>query len=823
MNLKKIFYISIFMLIPSLVLADQTITGTASAGNLSVTVQDDGRMNVERYDGTNWESQIFGGSSKGSHLRINGSKCRLGYFSGTSATLVSNTQSGNTITTIWSCLDNSQVKQETTYIDGNAYIGLKWTITNTSAETLSDLRFFHGEDTYLRGSDSGSGLWESASHSVGVTKQVPPSSGNWQKLTLQGITEPYGYDSQSYYQVYMNIDSGALSNTLDTNEGTDNGYALEWRTETLDSSSSWIIRAYEKFGDVSAGGLLVSPPIAAEVGAGDSVDITYVVTNNTVSSEDANFALSMDLEGWSASLISPSSLVTIPAGESREVVVRVDAPSDANLEDTCRVTLTATGTTSSNDFCSVTVNQVITIFDSYALWNTFLGQKNIAELLNNSNEAIDVTLRVLDISGQTLATETIQLAANEQRDIVVNNISGVTSDSYGTIALETDSSAFTARMSYYGDSIFAAEGDSNYPSSFSHSLPFISELEGNSYSLYNTMDPSGKGNAVPQWISVVNLDSSEKSYALERYDIEGTLLSTESFSLASFARIDVEAGHINPGLGNVGLNKLVPTDTSAPYISATIRYGTETELDGSIRYVFANSHIALTKNEVYIISMPRASESKYGTISNTLNSTNWLEIANIADQEATMTVDYISDAGESLGTDTITLPPLGQRHLFANSYLGVEKVGYVKITSDHMDSILGLSNQYFGNDTTIASYSMPLRESSDLDAVGSYNLYLNAKNWLKLINLESTDTVVTLNVYPNSQITQASASTTTITIPALGEYDLALHDLPNLSNDQYGILTVNTSNNEDVLASQLRINYNSNMSGIDWSIAYPID
>jgi len=248
---------------PPALAASQVIGGVASEGNLRIRVEDSGQMGVERYASGDWVSQIYSASpgSKGSALHVNGALYPLGYFMydsgwseiGTAGTPVSNTTVGNTITTVWTA-GSTTITQTTQYTNGNPFYRLQWQITNTSGGALNDLRFFHGEDTYLVGGDNGAGFWDGANNIVGVYKTV---AGNQQRMSLQGVTTPAYYQSESFDAVLIAGGAGRLTNAINPDEGTDNGYAMEWDNPTLAAGATWTIVAYESFVSGAVGALNV--------------------------------------------------------------------------------------------------------------------------------------------------------------------------------------------------------------------------------------------------------------------------------------------------------------------------------------------------------------------------------------------------------------------------------------------------------------------------------------------------------------------------------------------------------------------------------------
>ncbi|PDW05012.1 Ig-like domain-containing protein [Candidatus Viridilinea mediisalina] len=243
---------------PAYASTTEVIGGEEVAGTLRVTVFDDGRMNVERYSGTAWVRQVFGNRAKDSALHIAGSRYTMGgYYAGTRVTGLVNVRTDNVITSTMRAGSDVEIVQITSYTAGRAFYNLEWQITNLSENPLTDLRFFHGMDTYLDGGDNGAGWWDGASNSIGVSKVT---SGIEQRMALRGLTPPHAYESRRYSTVNGSVNAGALQNEIDPRETTDNGYAMEWRLASLAPGATWVVRAQEIF---LAGELLEAPVITA--------------------------------------------------------------------------------------------------------------------------------------------------------------------------------------------------------------------------------------------------------------------------------------------------------------------------------------------------------------------------------------------------------------------------------------------------------------------------------------------------------------------------------------------------------------------------------
>ena len=269
--------------------AEENLGGVATLGDLRVHVRDTpagssglntGIFTIYRYNGSTWQQQIYGPYSKDQRLYVDGTGYRFGNYYGATGqpqfTATSNVKSGNTITTTWT-QGSLQMVQYITYDPGNAFYYLRWEITNNGSSPLADLRFFHGEDTYLAGGDSGQGFWNASTNSIGSQKLA---GGTLQRMVLQGVTTPYAYESRNFSNVVTSVNNNALTNAIDPNL-IDNGYALEWRAASLGVGETWTIRAIEKFTSSNADTVLVLAPTLTECEAGQVCQMQFTVENVT--------------------------------------------------------------------------------------------------------------------------------------------------------------------------------------------------------------------------------------------------------------------------------------------------------------------------------------------------------------------------------------------------------------------------------------------------------------------------------------------------------------------------------------------------------------
>lgn len=344
----------------TLVSANTTLGGVPAEGNLKITIYDSGRIAVYRYITGAWQEQIYSGDNKGSRLEIKGVGYSLGYYAGTPAALVSNIKVSDTkITSVW-VAGGTRITLDTTYQPGASYFGMQWTITNESGGSLSDLRFFHGEDTYFYNSDYGGGFWDAPNNTVGVQKTI---SGQLMRMSLQAITVPYAYDSMYFGTVWSNVGVGALTSYIDSLDSTDNGYALEWRNASMQNGETWTISTYEKFADVAIGSVSVTAPTQTDCSIGSTCSLTFTVTNISQASATVSLSVNSSQTDWNAQILTPVSPVVIQVGSSQQVNVQVSIPASAMDGAIGNVTLSASDGTNT----AIDVAAVIAVSNTYTI------------------------------------------------------------------------------------------------------------------------------------------------------------------------------------------------------------------------------------------------------------------------------------------------------------------------------------------------------------------------------------------------------------------------------------------------------------------------
>lgn len=437
----------------------------------------------------------------------------------------------------------------------------------------------------------------------------------------------------------------------------------------------------------------------------------------------------------------------------------------------------------------------------YVAWNGFLGMENTLEVINKSATPGRVTYSLHDISGARTHSQELLLPAKSERQVSLNTLPGFAPQSYGLLKIEVPDelkNSIDGGMLFYRATAGQAPGESSYD--FAYGVPFLRPNYGESAAAFNTIQPSANpaesGNLVSQWLSIVNLNAtSEKIFTIKRYSQSGEQLSSQKVTIPQLGRVDLEAGHQNPGPGFIGLIRIIPKDSLSPYLAQVHRYGEPAVTAGNQGYQFAFP----------LFSRPANGETQYVSIANTPGADNWLELANASSSRVRVRVNFYDQQGISLQKRDLNLAPYAQEHLSASTLLPAGTIGFAKVVPDTNGSIIGESMYYFRNQLTgsiEATFASPLRQALGKSLYGNYNLERNMKNELRFSNVSNAEQQVRVLVYD-----PAGAFRTKIyDLAARSSLQLSLDDpaLFGLLPNSAGVITIEFDNKGDIFSELVR-------------------
>lgn len=395
---------------------------------------------------------------------------------------------------------------------------------------------------------------------------------------------------------------------------------------------------------------------------------------------------------------------------------------------------------------------------TYTLWNGFLDMDNILELINIGDSLMTVNVELYSIEGNLETSQYVYIPAQGQFDLILNDLPGFKKNSYGIIKINFDGE-LDGRLFYYKRDIAEFE--------FAFAMPLSSPSKGRKYVSFNTYNPtfnSGEAaNLVYNWLSIVNLSNSPKSYIVKKYGHAGNLLATNTYLVPAFGRTDLESGHINPGPNNVGQNEIIPLDENAPYLALLTRYG-DALPPGSVGANFSFATAVESKS-------PSSAETVL-SISRREGGDNWVEIINTLDQNVNTSVWFFNSNGSNVGFEEFVLSPYAQKHIWVPTYLSKDDFGFAVVVPGVSNSIIAQSMNYFRGESSgsiLGVYTSQGRALGRSLVFGSYNLYLGMKNYLRISNPWPENTNVLLKISPNEAVF-------TMPISAFGTIEVPLHN-----------------------------------------------
>ncbi|PKN58898.1 MAG: hypothetical protein CVU56_03490, partial [Deltaproteobacteria bacterium HGW-Deltaproteobacteria-14] len=316
---------------------DPLLIAVGSRGSVAVWICQPSPKNIQY--------QYYGMNAWGTNIWLNGTDTAQHYvtnYYGSTNRLTAGSQTIThvgalwTVTTVMGLASAAQLKQVITYQDGSYNYKIRWELANTSATTYSDVRLFHGGDTYFGGDDSARSWWNPSQNMVYVNNSQFLTSG------IMGFYGAPATPATHYFSGHYSTGRSLAMSTArlnDTNNSSyvDAGYQLEWDRATLAPGATWIIEAFEAWTDptyvqVLAPADQLSPP-------GATTSLSFGVHNLDTSSHTFTLSAASDL-GWTTTLAGDAE-ITVPGLSQANVDVQIAIPAGATIDSVGKVTVTA--------------------------------------------------------------------------------------------------------------------------------------------------------------------------------------------------------------------------------------------------------------------------------------------------------------------------------------------------------------------------------------------------------------------------------------------------------------------------------------------------
>ena len=474
---------------------------------------------------------------------------------------------------------------------------------------------------------------------------------------------------------------------------------------------------------------------------------------------------------------------------------------------------------------------------AYVKFNTFLGQWNFAELINQATIAKSVDLTIYNLYGQEMITRTFVVPANSEVDVDINSLitfacgvlksncdgfedlSATTNapnglghpdgvvDTYGLVKLAFNDSDPNARL--LGRMSFYRPNEDGATYSFAFAREFRNPTRGITYGTANTYDPQGMGNLVPNWAEVINFEDVYKSFTINIYDQKGLKKYTKSFTLPPLGELDVQAGHEfvdenGKVAEGVFLVEVVPNDFSARYFLSVSRYSSNSPggVDpGTYNYAFAIEGLTGTREPLY--APIRSHLSGVQGVASSTAVTNWVEVANVGSGYAFVTLTFRDANGNVIDQATDWLAPKSQHHYNASALLPKGTSGSVQVNSDSPVIVQSLSYIHGAQNDLQSGFVVPGRTRARAEQAGTINSFLQMQNVLDVFSTATS----TVNMFFNISSFHGTTYSGAFDLGQNSTAAISINNNPtvNFPANTYGALLLTSGGEGQSLSQVLRV------------------
>ncbi|MFN8389804.1 MAG: transglutaminase family protein [Bdellovibrionota bacterium] len=421
--------------------------------------------------------------------------------------------------------------------------------------------------------------------------------------------------------------------------------------------------------------------------------------------------------------------------------------------------------------------------------NGFLGQVNIATVLNHQSTPLGVTMEYRDQDGMLRGQVSFSLPALLKRDIIVNDL-GLKQDSYGTVCVFTDAGSpngWSGGMTIYKRRNNVGPWNPSDEFDFALYYPFQSPQTGRSnWSINtNTVGTDGLG-TVANWIRIADAvagDSRGVTGALVFYDIDGNPLSAQLVRVPDGGRVDF-AAHAAIGAHKIGQAEFVPDDLTQEYYIETTRYFYEGVGASSEKFYTAFS----------LPNRPLTGAVVTGKAAVLPNQLGVVEMINGSDASLNASLKFFNAQGSVSGSSEQFITKKGSAHQIVNALNAFSDIQSAQV-SGPPESIAATTVIYQLNDSGKLqfAYAPPFTESAGAVQLTEFNSFIQHQNILELDN--STNQQLKVNVQVVSfDRTQATSPFEIVLAPKGSERRVL-----KLPEDTYGTIIVDSNGSTGVV------------------------
>jgi len=425
-----------------------------------------------------------------------------------------------------------------------------------------------------------------------------------------------------------------------------------------------------------------------------------------------------------------------------------------------------------------------------AEWNGFFfgGMFNIAEFTNLSVTDKRVSSTLFDIDGNRHGSvPSLLVRPGHQLDVGVHDVFGWTQQTYGRFCSDianANPGDVDGRMVHY----LPRNGSFD----FAFAMPFSNGLPGPQFMPFNTFQPSinpaDVNNVVANWIQITNNENSTQSGRLIFYAQNGSVLASQTVTLAAGGRGDY-SGH-QFGRNLVGMVEWRPSNATAKFLAR------------NVRYLYDNPNVINTFDSAFQIEGIKGSGAALSVAMDTRGASSILEIGNALNERTQVSVRLFDGAGVLVETFNLTLNPYASQHLIMDEVLPND-VGRAEIKGSKRGSVVAVAMQYGRNPQLGIDYlyGTHAKEPFGTTLNGSYNSYLGQSCRLYLSNTSDRFVKATVSVIRQDG---------TVVLDRLDNFIAPFGVSTTFScaadsADNYGVIKVELDNPDSVVAEAVRI------------------
>jgi len=434
--------------------------------------------------------------------------------------------------------------------------------------------------------------------------------------------------------------------------------------------------------------------------------------------------------------------------------------------------------------------------------NGFLGQTNIATVINKLAVPIAVNVKYINSFGATLSSVDNFIPGNQRFDYIINDM-GLAPNTLGNVCVTANAAAgsWTGGLAIYKPD--ERLGKRNFGDAFDFALyyPFLNPSSGRTSVPINTFHLGTlASNTVANWISISDAvrDGAGLGGVLRFYNAAGVLIGEQEVAIPDGGRADFSAhdGLVGPSNFNaVGLAEFSPDASSggnpAKYYLNLTRYFYDCNGGGAN---CTNFHTAFN-----IPFRPSISTETFGAAATENGEISILELINSGETPVSTDIDVFSSNGVTSGSILRGVPSRGNFNLILNragatGYFSDNEFGAVSVNPrDGALQALSLFYKLDSSGTIEYAYAAPFNATPGEVLIASFNSFISHQNSTQITNITNQTQNYNL-VFTDSEGNELFRTARSLSPKASTRFNQIM-----LDENRYGTLRLESSNNAFVM------------------------